>query len=131
MNIEELAEQIINENLNLLKVSKVLDTNEAYSRGSAMLTAQAKLTNCWKEIADKLILAKANEEQAWHIALTSAEGKSVGEREAAAKASLAYQEVSNEVERLKNNLTYIQSFARQFDAGFRLFSYMIKGDVQL
>lgn len=131
MTPEELAEQIINEHLPLLEISKVLGTNEAYSRGAAMLTAQARLTNVWKELADQSIQAKAEQEQAWYAALTSAEGKTVGDREAAAKANPEYQAISSKLELLKNNLMYIQSFTKQFDAGFRLLSYMIKNESQI
>lgn len=129
MNIEDLAASIIDEHIPLLQVSKVLGTNEAYSRGSSLLTAQARLTNCWKELADKLIVAKAQEEQAWYSALMAAEGKTVGEREAAAKTNRVYSEASMECERLKNNLAYIQSFLKQFENGYRLFTYMVKGEV--
>ena len=129
MTPEQLAEQIINEHLPLLEISKVLGTNEAYSRGAAMLTAQARLTNVWKELADQSIQAKAEQEQAWYAALTSAEGKTVGDREAAAKANLDYQAISNRVELLKNNVAYVQSFMRQFENAYRLMTYMIKGEV--
>lgn len=129
MTVEELAEQIINEHIELLQVSKVLGTNEAYQRGSAFLTAQARLTNCWKELADQLVLAKAGEEQAYNNALQVAEGKDAEARKASAKANKVYLNAKEKVNLLENNTQYIQSFIRQFENGFRLFSYMIKGDV--
>lgn len=129
MTPEELAEQIINEHLPLLEISKVLGTNEAYSRGAAMLTAQARLTNVWKELADQSIQAKAEQEQAWYAALTSAEGKTVGDREAAAKANPEYQAISSRLELLKNNIAYVQSFMRQFENSYRIFMAMVKNDI--
>ena len=129
MTVEELAEQIINEHIELLQVSKVLSQTEAYTRGSSMLTAQGRLTNCWKALADGLVLAKAQEETAYNIALQSAEGKDAEARKASAKANRAYLNAKERVSLLENNTQYIQSFIRQFENGFRLFSYMIKGDV--
>ena len=104
-------------------------TNEAYSRGAAMLTAQARLTNVWKELADQSIQAKAEQEQAWYAALTTAEGKTVGDREAAAKANPEYQAISSRLELLKNNIAYVQSFMRQFENSYRLMTYMVKGEI--
>lgn len=127
MTAEELAEKIINEQLPLLEISKVLGTNEAYSRGASMLSAQGALTHVWKELADKLVLARSQEEVAYHQALSTAEGKDAEARKASAKANPIYIKARQEVELLENNVAYIQSFNRQFDAGFRIFSYMIKG----
>jgi hypothetical protein len=130
MTVEELVEQIVNEHIELLQVSKVLGQTEAYQRGSSFLTAQARLTNCWKELADQLVLAKAGEEQAYNNALQVAEGKDAEARKASAKANGMYLKAKEKVSLIENNTQYIQSFMRQFENGFRLCSYMIKGGVE-
>jgi hypothetical protein len=129
MTVEELVEQIVNEHIELLQVSKVLGQTEAYQRGSSFLTAQARLTNCWKTLADSLVTARAEEDVAYNAALQVAEGKDAEARKSAAKANRGYLAAKEKVSLLENNTQYIQSFMRQFDSGFRLMSYMIKGDV--
>lgn len=135
MTPEELAEQIINEHLPLLNISGVLSTNEAYTRGAAFLTAQARLTNVWKELADQSIQVKAEQEQAWYTALMAVEGSHPGkklvaaEKEAAAKANPEYQAISSRLELIKNNVAYVQSFIRQFENSYRIMSYMVKGEI--
>lgn len=130
MTVEELAEQIINEHLPLLEISKVLGTNEAYSRGAAMLTAQARLTNCWKQLADESVLAKASEEQAYNAALQIAEGKDAEARKASAKANIVYLKAKEKVNLLENNTMYLQSFMRQFENGYRIFMNMTKNGLE-
>lgn len=132
MRVEELAESIIQDHLPMLQVSGVLSANEAYSRGSSLLTAQARLTNCWKQLVDELVKARAYEEQAMHMAISSAEGKDADARKASAKANPERQSAAERVALIENNIAYIQSFSRQFENAYRLYTYMVKGaDIQI
>jgi hypothetical protein len=126
--IEQLIEEIIEKTAPLMEVSEVLAQNEAYERGSKLLTAQGRLTNLWKQLADDLVKAKAIEEQAMYSAISVAEGKDADARKASAKANPARQVAAERVALLENNITYVQSFIKQFDAGFRLLTYMVKND---
>lgn len=130
-SLEEVVNDIIENTLPLMEVSQVLSHNEAYERGSKLLTAQGRLGNVWKQYADQLVLARSQEEQAMHGAISTAEGKDADARKAAAKANPARQLAAERVAMLENNIAYVQSFMRQFDAGFRLMSYMVKNDGQM
>lgn len=126
-SLEDMVNEIIDNTLPLMEVSKVLTHNEAYERGSRLLIAQGRLTNIWKQYSDNLIMAKSREEQAMHGAVSTAEGKDADARKACAKANPERQQAAEEVARIENNISYVQSFMRQFENGYRLMTYMVKG----
>lgn len=126
-NLEDVVNQIIEDAIPLMSVSKVLSHNEAYQRGSDLLIAQGRLTNAAKQYSDDLVVARSSEEQAMYAAIQTAEGKDADARKAAAKANPVRQAAAEKVALLENNLAYVQSFCRQFENGYRLMTYMVKG----
>lgn len=126
MDEKSLVKALINENLNLLPVDKIIFPDEALQRASKLLKVKATLAEYKRQLQDDKVKYSSTSQVTYSKLLVEAPGKTVTEKESTVKSNPEYIVARETVEITDNNIKYIDTMLDVFTDGHLLLRQMGK-----